>query len=124
MADEPEVVVPTEATPPAKRRSSMGELVDRYGSAIVVSMLLFTFTEIAVLAPMIRYGVDIGPGLRWWHETTGFGEPDLGSVAPTWAASIVTAYVVTRGLKVVTVPMSIAITPFVRRVMDRLSAKR
>lgn len=94
---------------------------ERYGTAALVSFLGILAIEMVVFTPMIHFGVDVGPLMKWSHDTFGLGSGEVpGTAHPSWVASIVAAYVVTRVTKPITWPIAIALTPFIARVLGHV----
>lgn len=97
---------------------------DRYGWAAAVSFLGLLAVEMVVLTPLIHFGVDVGPLMRWGYDTFGLGTGQMGPAQPGWIAAIVSAYLVTRVTKPLTWPFCIAMTPLIARWMGTAPVAR
>lgn len=104
--------VPVEKDP---KKGMLDAYWERYGTAMVVSFLGVLAIEMVIFTPMIHFGVDISPLMKWGYDTFGLGSGTVGPVKPGWIAAIIAAYVATRVTKPVTWPLSFALTPLVAR---------
>ncbi len=89
-------------------------LLERYGSAFIVSLLGVLALQMVVLTPMVRWGVNLGPLVAWIGSTFGT-TIELPGQQLSWPLSAALAYAITRPLKVITLPLVAAITPLVAR---------
>jgi hypothetical protein len=88
--------------------------LERWGPAAVVTLLSLFALELAILTPAIRFGVDVGPIVRWINATFGAAITVDGG-QPSWWLSLGLAYAITRGLKPVQLGVAAVLTPIVGR---------
>lgn len=88
---------------------------ERYGTAMVIAFLGVLAIELVIFTPLIHYGVDISPVMKFAYDNFGLGSGAVDPVKPGWISALIAAYFVTRVTKPVTWPLSIALTPVIAR---------
>jgi hypothetical protein len=92
--------------------------LDKWGPAAAVTLLGLLAIELAILTPLVHYGVDLAPLIGWINHTFG-AELSVASGQPGWMLSLGIAWGITRPLKIVQLPAAAALTPVVHRVAFR-----
>ncbi|MCB9664268.1 MAG: hypothetical protein H6732_09155 [Alphaproteobacteria bacterium] len=101
---------------PAERKPSFFE---RYGPAALATVLGLVAIEMALLTPMIRYGLDLGWLYTWIAETFAVdvapAPAEDGSVdgRPGWIAAAVLAWTIRRPFKPLELALAAVLTPAV-----------
>lgn len=106
----------TDATQTTKPPSKLEQMMEAYGPALVTSLLGLLALQLLILAPLLHYGVPVDPLIVWVNDTFGTEVRTTDGQGLPWAASLVVAYGITRGLKVFSLPLAFAITPLVAKL--------
>lgn len=102
------------AAPPEVQKPS---LLERYGTAAVITILGLFALEMIVLVPLVRFGVDLGPLTRWLQATFGVAVATEPGAPVSWWLSAGVAYAITRPLKPIQLAVAALLTPLVARVL-------
>lgn len=94
-------------------------LLERYGTAAVVTILALFGVEMAVLVPLVRYGVDVTPLTGWIARTFGVDVGPAAGEPVSWWVALGVAYAITRAMKPLQLAVAAGLTPITARLLDR-----
>lgn len=94
-------------------------LLERYGTAAVVTILALFAVEMVVLVPLVRFGVDLSPLTSWIARTFGVNVGASAGEPVSWWVALGVAYALTRAVKPLQLALAAVITPFTARLIAR-----
>jgi hypothetical protein len=110
---------PTDPKLPTEPPPLPPSLLERYGTAAVVTILVLFAVEMAVLVPLLRYGVDVTPLTAWIARTFGVDVGPAAGEPVSWWVALGVAYAITRAIKPLQLALAAGLTPITARLLDR-----